>query len=457
MTDRQTLHTADKEIVGEIWTLGVAYENLIALCQVAEHRFYGSPEEQRARDFLLDLMRQYGLEQVHSERFEFDGWQRGNASLAVTSPVQQELECIPLPGSPAGVVEGELLNLGHGTLGDFACLADRIRGRIVMVTNKAPVYSRRRMHRVEKYRRAVQAGAIGFIWMREEGGFLAETGSLGWGATETVPAIGVSREVGHAMLRAGKGKPARIRFNVDSTMARLSGWNLVGDIPGRQADNRVIVAGAHYDSHLIAPGAMDNGAGIMVMLEAARALARCPEAIGTGLRFVCFTGEEMGLIGSQHYVDAHRDELDNIAFMLNLDGTGREAELGIAIQGWTDLILPIRNMVKDMHDSVAVDNYVTLYSDMYSFTAAGVPNAALLPMSQAPVRNWGHTAADTLDKVSLRDLRRDAILTARLLLRVSNAENWTVRRKSPAEVIALLTENGWREVLEIEGRWNFSD
>ena len=455
MIDRQNLHTADKEIVGEIWTSSMAYENLVALCQVADHRFFGSPEEARAREFLLDLMRQYGLQQVHGERFEFDGWQQGRASLNVASPVQPELECLPLPGSPAGIVEGEVLNLGHGTLGDFACLADRIRGRIVMVTNRAPAYSRRRMHRVEKYMRAVQAGAIGFIWMRDEGGFLPETGSLGWGETPAVPGIGVSREVGYAMLRAGKGEPVRVSFNVESTMARLAGWNLVGDLPGRQADHRVIVAGAHYDSQLIAPGAMDNGAGIMVMLEAARALARCPAAIGAGLQFVCFTGEEMGLIGSQRYVEAHRDELDKIAFMLNLDGTGRDADLGVAIQGWTDLILPIRNMVKDMRDSTSVDDYVALYSDMYSFTAAGVPNAALLPMSQAPVRNWGHTAADTLDKVSLRDLRRDAILTARLLLRVSNAENWPARRKSPEQVAALLKDYGLREVLEIEGRWPF--
>lgn len=202
---------------------------------------------------------------------------------------------------------------------------------------------------------------------------------------------------------------------------------------------------------------MDNGAGTLVMLGAARALARCPQAIDSCLRFICFTGEEMGLIGSQHYVAAHQDELNNIRFMLNLDGTGREAELGVAIQGWTDLILPLRSMVKDMRDSTAVDNYVALYSDMYSFLAAGVPSAALLPMSQAPVRNWGHTAADTLDKVSLRDLRRDAILTGRLLLRVANADIWPAHRKSPTEVAALLTDYGLREVLEIEGRWPFSN
>lgn len=170
MTDTQMLHAADKEIVGEIWTASSAYDNLVALYQTAEHRFYGSPGEKSARDFLLDLMRQYGLQEVHGERFDFEGWERIGASLEVTSPARQELECLALPGSPAGLVEGELLNLGHGTPGDYGCLADNIRGRVVMVTNKSPVYAQRRMHRVEKYMRAVQAGAINVIWARDEGG-----------------------------------------------------------------------------------------------------------------------------------------------------------------------------------------------------------------------------------------------------------------------------------------------
>ncbi|HBY96642.1 MAG TPA: hypothetical protein DEP84_22305, partial [Chloroflexi bacterium] len=227
INDRQAILAADKEIIGEIWISTTVYDNLVTLCEVADHRFTGSEGERRARDFLLALMRQYGLHQVHAEHFEFQGWQRNSASLEVVSPTPRHFDCLALPGSPSGAIEGELLNLGHGTPGDYACLAGRIADRIVMVTNKSPVYIRRRMHRVEKYMQAVRAGAAGFIWVRDEGGHLPETGSLGWGQTAPVPGIAVSREVARALLRTGKDEPVRLRIRAENTVGRMPSSNLV--------------------------------------------------------------------------------------------------------------------------------------------------------------------------------------------------------------------------------------
>ena len=70
-----------------------------------------------------------------------------------------------------------------------------------------------------------------------------------------------------------------------------------------------------------------------------RVLATHAEALGRALRFVFFSGEEVGLVGSERYVKQHRAELENVRFMLNLDGPGRREEVGVAVQGWDDLVV----------------------------------------------------------------------------------------------------------------------
>jgi hypothetical protein len=69
-------------------------------------------------------------------------------------------------------------------------------------------------------------------------------------------------------------------------------------------------------------------------------------------------------------------------------------------------------------------------------------------------RGWGHTEADTVDKVSLRGLQMAAILTARVLLRMSTAtaEEWPGRHRTPEELRAQVAENDYTESLQRSGR-----
>lgn len=446
------LHTIDRALISEIWTSNEAYQSLVELCDRFGSRFGGTEGERQAARFLGEKMKGYGLENVHAEEFEYPGWIRGSARLGVIEPVHRELECLALPGCVSANVEAELLCLGHGTPGEFEYHADQINGRIVMTTNKSPAYVRRYMHRHEKYSRAVAAGAVGFIWMKDEGGYLVETGSLSFTEATSVPGVAVSKEVGETLVRLSRRGPVRVRLVTQNIMKKLLSWNVVGEIPGRERPEKVVVTGAHFDSHDISPGAMDDGAGTMVMLETARALAMHRQNIGKTLRFVCFGCEELGLWGSRRYVEQHQDELACMEFMLNLDTAGREGDKGLALQGCTELIGPLRGMIRDMKESVIVDNYVGLYSDMHSFAVAGVPSAMIFPMGQRPERGFGHTQADTLDKVSPRQLRTDAILIARLLLRLANLPDWPGRHRSKDELKRIYKADSLLAVLTMEGR-----
>ncbi|MDP2872927.1 MAG: M28 family peptidase [Bacillota bacterium] len=450
---------AEKQLIGDLATSREAWNNLVVLCDRFGSRFGGTEGEKGARDYILGKMREYGLDDPHTEEFSYTGWVRGVTTLESTAPQAQEFPVIALPYTGTHDIEGELLHVGYGTPTDFGAYADHIPGKIVMAAARSPSYYRRGIHRCEKIGRAIALGARGFIWMRWDAGFLPETGAARWNREVEVPCVGVAREYGEEMLRMAKAGPVRVRIRTENEVRPMPSWNIVGDLRGATKPDEVIVIGAHFDGHDIAPGAMDDGSGAVVVLEIARALAAHRHLLGRTLRFITFPLEEIGLIGAYAYVDAHRHEVEKFKFMLNLDGAGRGAEFGgVQLQGdRTELALPLRNVGRAAGGNMVVDNGLSLYSDHFPFVLAGVPAGSYARMD-APatgVRGWGHTAADTLDKVSPANLQSSAQHIARLMLHLSNAEDWPARLQTQAEIEAILKRYELDEVLRLELRYPF--
>ena len=452
-----SLHDIDKAIVGEIWTSTEAIDNLTNLCAFGS-RFGGSKSERLAVDYMVDRFRQYGMDAAAKEHYHHLGWTRGTASAQTLAPEQKEYRCIALPHVGTHDVSGELVYVGHGTSHEFD--AYDIKGKVVMLNTKSPSYFPRPIHRKEKLGRAIEGGAAGIVFMRWEPGLLEETGSTFHDRECPIPAISVSREVGEEWRRMGKGgQPVTVRINVTNELnPNDDSWNVVGEIAGRRRPEEIVVVGAHFDGHDIAPGAMDDGAGAAVVMEAARVLVQHKEHLDRTVRFCCFSIEEIGLQGSTAYVKAHQHELDQMRFMLNLDGAGRAESNDLAVQGDTRLIPYLRRMAGSMNEPMVVDTNIVLFTDCYPFLAQGVPaaTAANLSGQSSGTRGYGHTAADTLDKVSLRELQAAAIRVARLTLRVANAEDWPSTRMSPDKVREVIGSTGL-EVLRLAGRKEFID
>ena len=455
----EKIQSADRDIIAELLTSNEGYKNLVVLCDRFGSRFGGTEGDRGAVEFLLSRFQEYGLENVHKEEFMHNGWTRGPARLETTSPQAAEFKCISLPYNLASIVEGELYYVGHGTPDEYEAAGDAIKGKIVMANAKSPAYFHRGIHRAEKIGRAIAGGAIGFIWMRWDAGLLEETGAARWGKPVEVPCIGVSREVGETLVRMQSTGSVRVRVTATDSVRPAPVWNVVAEIKGRTDPGKAIIFGAHYDGHDIAPGAMDDGAGAMVVMEAARALARHKDCVGKTLRFICFPIEEIALGGSYAYVEQHLAELDNVEFMLNLDGAGRGASSpGVVLHGhWTELFNYFKSIGKDMKIPVQVANTISMYSDHFPFQLRGVPAGSLGEFgdSRSGVRGWGHSAADTLDKVSPRALEETAMFVARMALRMSNRTDWPAKRKSEKEQQDILGE--YMEVLKLEKRWPFSD
>ncbi|MFO8061178.1 MAG: M28 family peptidase [Bacillota bacterium] len=443
----------DRDVLGEGMLSEEPYTLVEDMSEMGS-RFGGTESERRAVDYLLGKMGEYGFTNVHREEFTYTGWRRGTAFLSVAGAAERQFNVISLPHCGTFSVEGELHYMGLGTPAEWEAQGDALEGKIVIVDAKSPHWIRRGIHRLEKYGRAIHAGAAGFIWMRDQGGFLVETGGLRPGAE--IPGIAISREEGMELIRLARkaeGEKLRVRIDTENTVEEMSSWNVVGEIQGDGLEDRVIIVGAHFDGHDICPGSMDDASGAAVAMEAGRLLARHRGQLARTVRIICFPVEEIGLLGSRSYVKAHRDELDDIDFMLNLDGAGRSGEKAVMLQSWPELLPVFGEISADMKWPFVTDTVFGMSSDMYPFSYAGVPSGRLADVSGVRTgRDWGHTVADTLDKVSSLDLRSDSTFVARVTARLANWDGWPATRKSTGEILRIIEREGLGEVLHYSAK-----
>ena len=259
-----------------------------------------------------------------------------------------------------------------------------------------------------------------------------------------------------------------MRLNVTAAFPEVESANVIGDLPADPASphgDELVLAGAHYDSHDIAPGALDNGTGVVIVLEAARALAAAYRTAGRTprrrLRFCFFAAEEIGLLGSWSYVSRHAAELPQLCFMLNVDDIGRSdpgAE-SLHLVGCPDLAPHFSAHAQAMRYPLTVHERLSTSSDHFPFVMHGIP-AGMVENEASPDsasglvgRGWGHTIADTVDKVRPATVQSAAAVTARLLLRLAEDERWPGRQRPPAAVEADLAASGRLAELRQSGRW----
>src|SRR5205823_13128247 len=126
------------------------------------------------------------------------------------------------------------------------------------------------------------------------------------------------------------------------------------EIRGYEKPDEAVILGAHLDSWELGTGALDNGCNAALVIEAARAIKATGLLPRRTIRFVLFSGEEQGTIGSFEYVKAHRSELDKIRAMITFDaGIGRVT--GYSLGGRRDIEAGGREVLRPL-ESVGGNN-----------------------------------------------------------------------------------------------------
>ncbi|MFD1634697.1 M20/M25/M40 family metallo-hydrolase [Haloplanus ruber] len=428
--------------IGETFTSDTGWSHLERLVDIGD-RMAGSPGEREALTATRDALADLGARDAHVETFDVQGWVRG--SSGVETP-DGDTESIALPRSPSGSATGRLVDCGDGLPADFEADLD---GAVVVVSSTVPDHYDRFIHRREKYYRAVEAGAAAFVFRNHTPGCLAPTGSVGTDDSPLgpIPAVGVSKEVGTRLVRRHEGKQVTVRVDCE-TPAATSGV-VRADI-GPDTDRAVYLT-SHVDAHDIAEGAVDNAAGTATVLEVTRALLARDADLSRRVRIVCFGAEEVGLRGSKR--EAERIDPDAVQALVNCDGVCRGRTLQWYTHGFEALGDAVTDVANRVGHPVSVRPSQHPHSDHWPFVARGVP--ALLVSSEGDDRGrgWGHTRADTLDKLERRTLREGAILVTGVVAALADADR--IDRRSTEAIAADLEREDLAAGMRATGDWPF--
>jgi hypothetical protein len=300
-------------------------------------RLSGSPGDARAVAWALRTMRAMGLANVRAEPVRVPRWERGAERGDVIAPFPHPVALAALGGSvgtPPDGVEAEVVEAA--SLDALDALPEaRVRGRIVYLHR---VMARHRTGqgygeavpvRVRAAVAAARKGAIAVILrsIGTDGTRAPHTGAMRYDdAVPRIPAAALSTADGDILHRILAEHPGAVRFRLSlgcRTLPDADSANVVGEVPGGELAGEVVLLGAHLDSWDLGTGALDDGAGIAIVLTAARAVMAAGTPRRT-VRVVLFANEENGGAGARAYAEAHRDELARHAVALEADaGDGR--------------------------------------------------------------------------------------------------------------------------------------
>ena len=440
-------------VVGDAYRSAFGWETLTSLVDVGS-RMAGQAGERRGAEVVRNAFDAAGARDARIESFEIPGWWRGAASLTVDGPTERhhdgDHEVLALPGSPAGEVTGRVVDVGAGGYDAFDAAGD-LSGAIVLASSRTPESADRWIHRMEKYVAAADAGAAAFVFRNHVDGAVPPTGEVGYHERPgPIPAVGVSKEVGARLARYARGD-ATATVDVDCRAEPTTSHNAVGGVG--PATEEIVLLTAHVDAHDIADGANDNGAGSALVAEIGRLLARDDVALDTQVRLVTFGAEEIGLWGAYH--TAETTDLDSIRAVVNLDGACSSRSLRVGSNGFDALADLFAGVTDDLDAPLSTNDAISPHGDQWAFVQEGVPAAMVSTQSDSSGRGWGHTHADTLDKLDSRDLRAVAVQVAEAVVRLANGAV-SPEHRTRAEMRDRIDE-GYEQELKQGGRWPYGE
>ena len=444
----------------------IAYPLLKVLTDEIGPRLTGSPPDSRAQQWALKEMRSIGLSNVRSEEWQLErGWRRGYARAQLVIPFHLDLAVASYGWSgstPNGGAEADVV-LADSTALELEAQEHSAnwQGKILLLTPKDPKHFDlfKSMSDLPAFLvAAASAHAIAIINSDPRPGILLpHTGPIGLPFHRTdLVVLDMASEQRDLIARTLQlGKAGRVKIDVQNEFTRgaVPSRNIVGEIPGSDYPEQVVVLGAHLDSWDLGTGAVDDGFGVAAVLGSAKAILSAGVKPKRTIRFILFTGEEQGLLGSHAYLKQHQAEVRNFVCAVVLDwGSGPITRFPLA--GHDEFAAPMQELFRSSKALASVTTspgYLT-FTDAYSFTLAGIPGIA--PLQDSPNYTMvGHSAADTLDKVNESTLNQDTAMMASMAIWIADYPIRIGSVWSPEQTSQSLQEQ--RRSLQLLGLWPF--
>jgi carboxypeptidase Q len=266
-----------------------------------------------------------------------------------------------------------------------------------------------------------------------------QNGTYDW--TRAIPTLVMRNEdYGRISRFIADGTPVTLHINIQNKEypEGSTAFNAIGEIPGTDKKDEIVMLGGHYDSWHDATGATDNGIGSSMMLEAIRILATLHVKPRRTIRVALWSGEEEGLLGSLAYVKQHfgsfedqKPEYAKLDAYFNIDsGTGKPR--GAGVFGPADAATMIRDAMMPFKDwgftgVTTSDSRRTGGTDSTSFNNAGLPGIGLAQDAFDYGSFTHHTNLDTYERIYEEDVREGAVEIASAVYAIAMADQMVPR------------------------------
>lgn len=397
------------------------FRGLQELCLRIGARPNGSKAYADALAWAQKRMLEEGLQAVKEEQVLVPNWRRGEEWAEILALVPRPLPILGLGMSvptPEEGLTGEILSVG--SFEELEGLPEeRVAGRIVLMDIPTGDWEDWVRVRVMGASAAARRGASAVLVrsFATERAQPVRTGRVVYefGVPE-IPAAAISTEDAQWLHQAGQGVQVHLRMRCQLLPEALS-QNLIGEIPGRERPEEIVLLNAHLDSWDLGQGAQDNGAGCLLAMECARLIGQLNPRPRRTVRVLLAAGGVTGGHGMMAYLESHQTELSRHLAVIEVDGgsgpgrgffwapfrsegTGRFRSLDL--EGLRASLAPLR----------ASRITESLWGwDIDSITRTGVP---LLSLEQEMPQYLDvlHSSKDSIDSVRDEDLRRNAAILA---------------------------------------------
>jgi len=268
-----------------------------------------------------------------------------------------------------------------------------------------------------------------------------QNGTYDW--TRAVPTLVMRNEdYGRIsrIMRDGTAVTLRVNIQNKEYPEGTTAYNAIGEIPGTDKKDEIVMLGGHYDSWHDATGATDNGIGSSMMLEAVRIFAALHVKPRRTIRVALWSGEEEGLLGSLAYVKEHFGSFENqkpeyakLDAYFNIDsGTGKPRGAGVfGPAGAADMVREAMMPFADWGfvGAIASDSRRTGGTDSTSFNNAGLPGIGLAQDAFDYGSFTHHTNLDTYERIYEPDVRAGAVEIASAVYALAMADEMVPRFK----------------------------
>lgn len=394
-----------------------AYEHVSSLVTEVGPRLAGSPGDEAAVRWAMNRLGKLGFTGVRTQDVLVPRWIRGTTEVTLLGPAPQPLVAATLGGSIGTSEEGieapvvEVASLDALT-GDQA---PDVKNKIVFInermerTRDGSGYGKTVKNRVQGASAAANLGAVAVV-IRSVGTSderFAHTGRMQYDVNAPrIPAFSLSNPDADTLSRQLKANK-QVRLRLKSTARDMPpAWsaNVIGEIPGTDRAGEIVLLGAHLDSWDLGQGALDDGAGVAIVVEAARLISRLDRKPSRTIRVVLFANEEFGLSGAKEYARLIGQEHSKHVLAMEAD-TGIGPVIRLETQVAPESLGAIEKMRKAMEPLVidSGENTASGGADLGPLRSLGVP--VLDPVLDASLYfDVHHTMNDTLAKVDAKVL-----------------------------------------------------